>query len=106
MRKSCEVMAAPWRRFTCALTTAALLLAQVAPPTRAQAQDPAAAPATPTASAPMSRADYEACQARDENGFRIAVSNLTRKGLEKGLANVNTKGIVADGTTWKVPERS
>ncbi len=48
------------------------------------------------AAAPMTRADYEACQARDENGFRIAVSNLTRKGLEAGLANVDYKAIVAD----------
>jgi len=44
----------------------------------------------------MTRADYEACQARDENGFRIAIETLTRKGLQTGLANVDYKALVAD----------
>lgn len=48
------------------------------------------------AAAPMTRTDYEACQARDENAFRLAVATLTRKGLEAGLANVNYKAVVAD----------
>jgi hypothetical protein len=72
------------------MTAAAFLATQALPVPRALAQEQ---PAPPT---PMTRADYEACQARDENGFRIAVANLTRKGLEKGLASVNTKSIVAD----------
>ena len=44
----------------------------------------------------MTRAEYEACQARDENGFRLAIEALTRKGLETGLANVDYKALVAD----------
>ena len=63
------------------LTAAALLLAQV--------------PAARAASA-MTRAEYEACQARDENGFRAAIEALTRRGLETGLANVDYKVLVAD----------
>ena len=44
----------------------------------------------------MTRAEYEACQARDENGFRAAIEALTRRGLETGLANVDYKALVAD----------
>ena len=44
----------------------------------------------------MTRAEYEACQARDEHGFRVAIEALTRKGLEAGLANVDYKALVAD----------
>ena len=44
----------------------------------------------------MTRAEYEACQARDENGFRAAIETLTRRGLESGLANVDYKVLVAD----------
>jgi len=44
----------------------------------------------------MSRAEYEACQARDENGFRAAVESITRKGLESGIANLDYKALVAD----------
>jgi hypothetical protein len=63
------------------LTAAALILAQV--------------PIAQAASA-MTRAEYEACQARDENGFRAAIETLTRRGLESGLANVDYKVLVAD----------
>jgi hypothetical protein len=44
----------------------------------------------------MTRAEYEACQARDENGFRVAIETITRRGLESGLANVDYKALVAD----------
>ena len=44
----------------------------------------------------MTRAEYEACQARDESGFRAAIETLTRRGLESGLANVDYKVLVAD----------
>ena len=44
----------------------------------------------------MTRADYEACQARDEQGFRVAIEALTRRGLEAGLASVDYKAVVAD----------
>jgi hypothetical protein len=63
------------------LTAAALILAQV--------------PIAQAASA-MTRAEYEACQARDENGFRVAIETLTRRGLESGLANVDYKVLIAD----------
>jgi nitrogen regulatory protein PII-like uncharacterized protein len=63
------------------VTAAALLLAQVCPV---------------RAAAPISRAEYEACQARDEQGFRRAVEALTLKGLETGLANLDYRAIVAD----------
>ena len=48
------------------------------------------------AAAPITRAEYEACQARDEQGFRRAVEALTLKGLETGLANLDYRAIVAD----------
>jgi hypothetical protein len=63
------------------LTAAALILVQV--------------PIAQAASA-MTRAEYEACQARDENGFRAAIETLTRRGLESGLVNVDYKVLVAD----------
>ena len=63
------------------VTAAALLLAQIS---------------TVRAAAPISRAEYEACQARDEQGFRRAVEALTLKGLETGLANLDYRAIVAD----------
>lgn len=44
----------------------------------------------------MTRAEYEACQARDETGFRTAIETLTRRGLEAGLANVDYKMLLAD----------
>ena len=44
----------------------------------------------------MTRAEYEACQARDENGFRAAIETITRRGLQSGLANIDYKGLVAD----------
>lgn len=67
-----------------ALTAASLLLAQVQPAAAAE---------------PMTRADYEACQARDETGFRVAVANLTRKRLQAGLANLDYKVLVANA--WR-----
>jgi nitrogen regulatory protein PII-like uncharacterized protein len=63
------------------VTAAALFLAQVS---------------TVRAAAPISRTEYEACQARDEQGFRRAVEALTLKGLETGLANLDYRAIVAD----------
>ena len=44
----------------------------------------------------MTRAEYEACQSRDENGFRAAVEAITRKGLEVGIASLDYKALVAD----------
>jgi nitrogen regulatory protein PII-like uncharacterized protein len=44
----------------------------------------------------MTRAEYEACQARDEQGFRSAIQALTQHGLENGLGNIDYKAIVGD----------
>jgi hypothetical protein len=69
------------RPAVCCVTAGALILAQV--------------PMAQAASA-MTRADYEACQAGDEAGFRAAIERLTRRGLEAGLADVDYKVLVAD----------
>ena len=69
------------RPAVCCLAAGALILAQV--------------PMAQAASA-MTRADYEACQARDEAGFRAAIEQLTRRGLETGLANVDYQALVGD----------
>ncbi len=42
----------------------------------------------------MTRADYEACQARDEQGFRVAIEALTRRSLEAGVAGFDYKAVV------------
>src|SRR5262245_34598930 len=44
----------------------------------------------------MTRAEYEACQARDEQGFRVAVEALTRRSLEAGIAGLDYKAVVGD----------
>ena len=46
--------------------------------------------------APITRAEYETCQARDEQGFRAAIEALTLKGLQEGLANLDYPALVAD----------
>ena len=70
-----------FRSVVSCLTAAALAMAQ-APSVRA--------------AAPMTRADYEACQAQDEQGFRRAIEALTLKGLEAGLAKFDYRALVAD----------
>lgn len=64
------------------ITAAALLLAQMRPVG-------ASAP-------PLSRAEYEACQAQDEDGFRVAIEALTLKGLRAGLANFDYRPLIAE----------
>jgi hypothetical protein len=71
----------PLRPAISCFTAAALVLAQAAPLGAATA---------------MTRAEYEACQARDENGFRAAIEALTRRGLEAGLAGVDYKPMLAE----------
>jgi len=44
----------------------------------------------------MTRAEYEACQARDEAGFRSAIEAVTRKGLESGLVGLDYKAVLGD----------
>jgi hypothetical protein len=69
------------RATICCLTAAAFALGQI--------------PAARSARA-MTRAEYEACQARDEGGFRAAIETLTRTGLEAGLADLDYKALIAD----------
>lgn len=64
------------------LSSLALTAAHVAPAF-------AAAPA-------ITRSDYEACQARDEAGFKAAIETLTAKSLARGLANIDYKAVVAN----------
>jgi len=71
----------PLRPAISCLTAAALVLAQM--------------PMARAASA-MTRAEYEACQARDEGGFRAAIESLTRRGLEQALASVDYRALVGD----------
>jgi hypothetical protein len=47
----------------------------------------------------MTRAEYEACQARDEAGFRSAIEAVTRKGLESGLVGFDYKAVL--GEEWR-----
>jgi hypothetical protein len=44
----------------------------------------------------MTRAEYEACQARDEPGFRSAIEAVTRRGLETGLIGLDYKAQLAE----------
>lgn len=64
------------------LTAAAVLVAQASAP--------------PAASQSLSRAEYEACQAQDEQGFRAAIEALTLKGLQSGLASFDYRPLIAD----------
>jgi nitrogen regulatory protein PII-like uncharacterized protein len=60
-------------------------------------QLPLAAFTGPAIAAPsLSRADYELCQARDEQGFRTAIENLTYKGLQAGTASIDYKAVITD----------
>jgi len=47
------------------------------------------------AAEPISRADYEACQSRDEAAFRAAIEAITLKALQSGTARLDYPAIVA-----------
>ena len=49
-----------------------------------------------TAAPLMTRAEYEACQARDEPAFRSAIEAVTRKGLEASLVGLDYKAVLAE----------
>ncbi len=51
---------------------------------------------TPATARPMTKAEYEACQTRDETAFRGAIESLTQKSLQEGLAKVDYAGLVSD----------
>jgi hypothetical protein len=44
----------------------------------------------------MTRAEYEACQARDEPAFRGAIETVTRKGLEGSLVGLDYKAVLRE----------
>ncbi len=57
----------------------------------------AGAPALSAAAAgAMTRAEYEACQARDETAFRAAVDDITVKALLRGLQGFDYAAVVAE----------
>lgn len=46
--------------------------------------------------ASFSRADYDACHARDEAGFRTAIEAITQRALTAGLARLDYRTLVSD----------
>ncbi len=78
----------PATRGMLALVAASLVLAQIAPLHQAVAQSLRASA--------MSRAEYDACQTRDEAGFRQAIEAVTVASLERGLMGLDYKAIIAD----------
>jgi len=59
----------------------------------------AAGQVAPAAAAPLSKADYEACQARDEPAFRAAIEAISVRALKAGIANVDYRAVVGDA--WR-----
>lgn len=53
----------------------------------------------PVAAAPLSKADYEACQARDEAALRTAIQAISVRALKRGTANVDYRALVGDA--WR-----
>jgi hypothetical protein len=45
---------------------------------------------------PISRADYEACQAKDDNALRSAVSTIVMDAIRNGTKSIDYKVLVAD----------
>ena len=50
----------------------------------------------PTFAQPLTKADYEACQARDETVFRTAIQGISIRALQTGIANVDYRAAVGD----------
>jgi len=78
--KDTPALLAYLRRPIASLLTIAVALGQIAP---AMAQ-------------PLSKADYEACQARDETAFRTAIQGISVRALQAGIANVDYRAAVGD----------
>lgn len=53
----------------------------------------------PAGAAPLSKADYEACQARDEQTLRTAIAAITLRALKTGTANVDYRAVIGDA--WR-----
>lgn len=52
--------------------------------------------AAPSAAQPLTKADYEACQARDEAAFRTAITGISVRALQSGIASVDYRAAVRD----------
>lgn len=52
--------------------------------------------AAPVLAQNLTRAQYEACQARDETAFRAAIESLTHRALQDGLRKVDYAASVSD----------
>ncbi len=59
----------------------------------------AVAQVAPAAAAPLSKADYEACQARDETALRTAIQAISVRALKNGIANLDYRAAVGDA--WR-----
>ena len=59
----------------------------------------AAGQIAPAGAAPLSKADYEACQARDEPALRAAIQAISVRALKGGIANVDYRAVVGDA--WR-----
>jgi len=53
----------------------------------------------PAAADPLSKTDYEACQARDETAFRAAIEAISVRALKAGIAKVDYRAVVGDA--WR-----
>ncbi|WP_291003800.1 hypothetical protein [Hyphomicrobium sp.] len=50
----------------------------------------------PSAAQPLSKAEYEACQAREEATFKAAIQGISVRALRAGIANVDYRAAVGD----------
>ncbi len=50
----------------------------------------------PSFAQPLSKADYEACQSRDEASFRSAIQAISVRALQGGIANLDYRAVVGD----------
>ncbi|MDP1639783.1 MAG: hypothetical protein Q8L61_02560, partial [Hyphomicrobium sp.] len=56
----------------------------------------AAGQVAPAFAQPLSKADYEACQARDEAAFKTAIQSISVRALQAGIASVDYRAAVGD----------
>ena len=59
----------------------------------------ATAQVAPATAAPLSKADYEACQARDDAAFHSAIEAISVRAIKSGIANVDYRAVVGDA--WR-----
>lgn len=78
--KDITALLASLRRPIAAVVAFAMTVAQVAP----------------VLGQPLSKEDYEACQARDESTFRTAIQGISIRALQSGIANVDYRAAVGD----------